>query len=123
MNKPFEQYLVENFDRGVIDHSIRSHRGPSGKVTFYVHPSGVDGDTLDFVVRDNSLAPNACDTSDAPVAHVSETAIHEAVLMIDAAGALVERTLATNNSALRKSVEDSAAQLMSLARARLGGKA
>ena len=52
-----EEYLSENFAKQVIDHSIRSHVNPDGTVTIYIHPSNVDGTTLDFKVEGNSLIP------------------------------------------------------------------
>lgn len=64
MTKTLEQYLSDAMDRGVIDHALRAHRGLDGKITFYVRPSGADGETLDFVVRGNAMVPNVCSTSD-----------------------------------------------------------
>ena len=49
--KNFEQYLKENSEKNIIDHRIRSMDGK----TFYIHPDGHDGDTLDFAVNGNSL--------------------------------------------------------------------
>lgn len=57
--KTLEQYLKENAENGIIDHSIRS----DGK-TFYIHPDGKDGDTLDFEVDGNNLKPNSAITSE-----------------------------------------------------------
>lgn len=54
--KTLEQYLKDNTVNGVIDHSIRAQVTPEG-VTFYIHPSDRDGDTLDFRVEGNVLAP------------------------------------------------------------------
>jgi len=53
MQKTLGQYLKENFEKGIIDHKIRSMDGES----FYIHPDGHDGDTLDFCVEDNDLKP------------------------------------------------------------------
>lgn len=52
--KTLQKYLKENHDRGVIDHELRAI-DVNGKTTFYVHPKGVDGDTLDFEVSGNEL--------------------------------------------------------------------
>ena len=52
--KTLEQYLKENADKGIIDHSIRSYDGK----TFYIHPDSRDGDTLDFEVDGNNLRQN-----------------------------------------------------------------
>lgn len=61
--KTLEQYLKDDHDRGVVDHSIRAHEH-EGKVTFYIHPSGKDGDTLDFQVQGNVLIPGQTDEED-----------------------------------------------------------
>jgi hypothetical protein len=129
MGKSLERYLWDNLDRGVIDHAVRALRDADGKVTFYIHPASVSGDTCGYDVTGAMALPadgvttavGACGYGSAP--GVSGDAIHEAVLMIDAAGALVERMQATNNRDLLKSAESVAAQLLSAAKARLvGGK-
>jgi hypothetical protein len=33
-----------------IDHSLRVEKLPDGRHKFYIHPNGVNGDTLDFTV-------------------------------------------------------------------------
>lgn len=53
--KTLETYLTDAERAGVIDHRLRVQRGPNGEVRFYIHPSDVDGKTLDFEVRGNSL--------------------------------------------------------------------
>ena len=66
-SKTLEQYLIAAIESGQIDHALRVTRDQSGKVTFYVHPSLGDGETLDFVVRGNALALNVtsdCDVHD-----------------------------------------------------------
>lgn len=56
----FEEYLRKNFNRedphAVIDHALRANVESSRKLSFYIHPQGVDGDTVDFVVDGNTLA-------------------------------------------------------------------
>ena len=52
-----EQYLKSNCERQVIDHAIRAEIGEDGNPRLYIHPSGVDGETLDFVVTKNQLHP------------------------------------------------------------------
>lgn len=52
-----EQYLKTNCERQVIDHAIRAEIGQDGCPRFYIHPAGVSGDTLDFVVTKNQLHP------------------------------------------------------------------
>lgn len=49
-----EAFMEMNVKRGAIDFSARASIGPLG-VEFYIHPYGVDGDTLDFVVDGNYL--------------------------------------------------------------------
>ena len=51
--KTLHQYLKENLEKNVIDHSIRAKLEADGAVTFYIHPNGHDGDTLDFEVSRN----------------------------------------------------------------------
>lgn len=56
----FEEYLRKNFNRenpnAVIDHVLRANV-VHGKLSFYIHPQSVDGDTLDFIVDGNALLP------------------------------------------------------------------
>ena len=54
--KTLEQYIHENMDRDVIDFSVRARSFGSGRVGFYIHPDGRDGETLDFMVQGNTLA-------------------------------------------------------------------
>lgn len=66
-SKTLEQYLAAAcVDRNQIDHHLRASFGVDGKVTFYVHPLNGDGETLDFVVRDNSMVLNVTNNSDVP---------------------------------------------------------
>ena len=50
-----DDYLSECFKRGVIDHAIRANVDEQGRISFYIHPLGVDGNTLDFWVWDNTV--------------------------------------------------------------------
>jgi hypothetical protein len=44
------KYLKDNFERGAIDHEIRvTYVDEHGNPHFYIHPSGVDGETPNFV--------------------------------------------------------------------------
>lgn len=52
-----ERYLREALERGAIDHSLRAHQWPDGRIAFYLHPSGRDGMTVDFQAAGNLLAP------------------------------------------------------------------
>lgn len=65
--KTLETYLKENYGRNVIDHAIRAEIAPDGTVSFYIHPHGHDGDTLDFYVSKNVLFDKrVIDTSPLP---------------------------------------------------------
>lgn len=125
MHKSLERYLWDDLDRDVIDHTLRARRDADGKVAFYIRPANVSGDTCEFVVTGGMALPTGAVLGDVGQAepHVSGDAVHEAVLMLDCAGALVQRTLETNNSDLRRGAEDVAAKLLNVAKARLGGAA
>lgn len=56
--RSLEDYLRDDYQRGVIDHAIRASVDDEGVVTFYIHPHGKDGDTMDFEVHRNRLMPN-----------------------------------------------------------------
>ncbi len=53
--KTLDQYLYENSKKGIVDHIIRAHVDDNGWASFYIHPFGADGDTLDFDVDENQL--------------------------------------------------------------------
>ncbi len=57
------RYLDDSLAAGVIDHAIRTRRTEAG-ITFYIHPQGRDGKTLDFVVDGNILSPLVMDELD-----------------------------------------------------------
>lgn len=46
----FQEYLERAEQSGVIDFSLRIVRTPEGKLDFYIHPAGKDGETGDFTV-------------------------------------------------------------------------
>ena len=50
-----EAYLRDANSKGIIDHSIRAMVHANGEIVFYIHPTGKDGDTKDFAVKDNTL--------------------------------------------------------------------
>lgn len=50
-----ERYLRQNVGEGVIDFRVRAQLDQYGVVTFYIHPVGVDGETVDFRVSNNTL--------------------------------------------------------------------
>jgi hypothetical protein len=53
-----DAYLGKSTDNKIaIDHSIRVSI-ESNVVTFYIHPSGISGETLNFVVDGNTLKPD-----------------------------------------------------------------
>lgn len=56
MERTFEQYLRDAHAAGAIDHAVRARVDPNGAVSFYIHPAGRDGETLDFVVGGNGLS-------------------------------------------------------------------
>ncbi len=67
---PSEQHTLEKYLRdadaaGAIDHSVRARVG-NGAVTFYIHPQGQDGQTLEFVVGGNGLSCISVAGSPAP---------------------------------------------------------
>src|SRR3546814_10926791 len=53
--KTLEGYLLDAEHKGIIDHAVRMQRGPGGEVQLYIHPQGVDGETLDFRVQGNGM--------------------------------------------------------------------
>lgn len=46
----FQEYLERAEANGVIDFHVRIVRSPQGKLDFYIHPQGKDGETGDFTV-------------------------------------------------------------------------
>jgi hypothetical protein len=56
-SQTLHEYFTENHARGVIDHAIRANVDEQGRVSFYIHPQGVDGNTLDFWVLDDTFWP------------------------------------------------------------------
>lgn len=55
--KTLEQYFRDDIERQAIDHALRARINEKDEVVFYVHPHGVNGDTLDFKVQGNTLIP------------------------------------------------------------------
>jgi hypothetical protein len=53
----FEEYLKNNVNGGIIDFRIRASFNAHDEITFYIHPLGFNGDTLDFIVEGNELKP------------------------------------------------------------------
>src|SRR3546814_19428812 len=53
--KTLEGYLLDAEHKGIIDHAVRMQRGPGGEVQLYIHPQGVDGETLDFRVQGKGM--------------------------------------------------------------------
>jgi len=54
--KSLEEYLRENFSKGIIDHAIRANIDSKDIVSFYIHPAGHNGDTLDYIVKRDNIA-------------------------------------------------------------------
>lgn len=46
----FQEYLERVERAGIIDFQLRIMRTPEGKLDFYIHPEGRDGETGDFTV-------------------------------------------------------------------------
>lgn len=46
----FEEFLERAEKAGTIDFHLRTVRSPEGKLDFYIHPQGKDGETGDFTV-------------------------------------------------------------------------
>jgi hypothetical protein len=67
-SQTLEKYLVDAAAAGAIDHSLRVTVQSDGGVTFYIHPAGRDGQTLDFVVGGNSVS--CISTTGKPVPHI-----------------------------------------------------
>ncbi|MEE9540519.1 MAG: hypothetical protein V3V85_03375 [Candidatus Thorarchaeota archaeon] len=55
MTKSLGTYLKESIEAGAIDHVLRASVDATGKLTFYIHPHGKDGDTQDYEVDENRL--------------------------------------------------------------------
>jgi len=51
------EYFRENAKNGIIDFSLRAFVQQNGIITFYIHPDGKDGETLDYEVNGNDLVP------------------------------------------------------------------
>lgn len=56
--RTLENYLRDALITGVIDFQLRASIAGDGRVVFYVHPDGKDGETADFEVDGNTLAHN-----------------------------------------------------------------
>jgi hypothetical protein len=55
--KSLEDYMRCNLDRNAIDHHLRASIDQKGCVRVYIHPQGVDGDTLDFIIDGDDVIP------------------------------------------------------------------
>lgn len=65
MQKDLETYLKENNAKQIIDFRLRADVR-DGITTFYIHPLGIDGETLDFIVKKNQLVSPEVDLRDIP---------------------------------------------------------
>ena len=54
MKTTLAEYLLENFKQDVIEHTLRVYVSDE-QICFYIHPANVSGQTLDFVVKENSV--------------------------------------------------------------------
>lgn len=68
MKCTLREYLVSNLARAVIDHRMRAQRDDEGRVSFYIHPMGCDGDTPTYRVDGNQLVQVQTGTT-APTEH------------------------------------------------------
>lgn len=50
-----EEYFIRNWNKNIIDFSLRISLSIDDEVRFYIHPEGKDGETLDFIVNKNNL--------------------------------------------------------------------
>lgn len=121
-SKTLEQYLNTAAGNGHIDHALRAGAGPDGKVTFYIHPSGANGETIDFAVFGNDLltlpsdsdVQKAVDTLLATRIPILDQ-ITELCWAIEKCGASPELTDAvTKASALRGPISDLVQQAIAL---------
>ncbi|HOX49871.1 MAG TPA: hypothetical protein PKY05_00175 [Fibrobacteria bacterium] len=60
--KTLEAYLKENLGRSIGEHALCAHETANG-ILLYIHPSGKDGDTLDFTAKGNLLLAAQLDDS------------------------------------------------------------
>ena len=58
MEQTLENYLRGILLRGIIDFQERARVENDNRVTFYIHPDSVSGETADFEVCGNTLAHN-----------------------------------------------------------------
>ena len=58
MSVTFEAFLRTHLNRGIIDFSVRARKKFNGRITFYIHPQGQDGDTFDYEVDGMNLRPD-----------------------------------------------------------------
>ena len=50
-----EDYLKHEMSEGKIDFELRAIEAEEGRISFYIHPTGADGRTRDYVVDGNEL--------------------------------------------------------------------
>ena len=58
VHNSLEAFFRKHLNKGIIDYSVRAHEKENGHITFYIHPSGCDGDTVDFEVSGLQLVPD-----------------------------------------------------------------
>ena len=54
--KTLGEYLRADLARNICDYTLRARIAADGRLTFYIHPQDVDGDTQDYEVNENTLA-------------------------------------------------------------------
>ncbi|MDB9514786.1 hypothetical protein PN499_26640 [Kamptonema animale CS-326] len=61
------EYLLKNWEKNHIDHSLRVERHSEEGIHCYIHPAAVDGDTLDFIISpDDQVRQVPAADSEAP---------------------------------------------------------
>lgn len=53
-SKSLEQYLKNN-QQSNDEHRLKATIHGDGTITFYIHPHGQSGETVDFIVKENNL--------------------------------------------------------------------
>jgi len=58
--KRLYEYLKKELAEGKIDHSLRASINSAGEISFYIHPEGRDGDTLDIMLKPGQESTDEC---------------------------------------------------------------
>ena len=107
MADTFEEYLERGEQAGVIDFHLRIARTPEGKLDFYIHPQGKDGETGDFTVSAAFVSKLDCGagssrTTSPPLSGSSEPTLKASLSLLqdrpfaDAKSSRIAKTVKTN---------------------------